>query len=141
MLIRFAHCDPAGIVFFPQYFVLFNGLLEDWFTDGLGVPYAELIGARRVGTPTISLQCEFSRISRFGDTVTLGLSVQRIGNASIALAVGCRCGAEERVRMQQVLVTTSLETHRAMPIPDDVRAAMAGFVDPAPVGLHGRAEG
>ncbi|MDF6762844.1 acyl-CoA thioesterase, partial [Escherichia coli] len=30
--IRFAHCDPAGIVYFPQYLVLFNVLVEDWFT-------------------------------------------------------------------------------------------------------------
>ena len=26
--IRFHHCDPAGIVFYPQYFVLFNELVE-----------------------------------------------------------------------------------------------------------------
>ncbi len=25
-LIRFSDCDPAGIVFYPQYFVMFNGL-------------------------------------------------------------------------------------------------------------------
>ena len=42
--IRFGHCDPAGIVYFPQYLVMLNGLLEDWFTDGLGVSYAELLG-------------------------------------------------------------------------------------------------
>lgn len=28
--IRFSECDPAGIVFYPQYFVLFNDLLEAW---------------------------------------------------------------------------------------------------------------
>ena len=47
--IRFSHCDPAGIVFYPQYFVLFVGLIEDWVTEGLGISYAELLGARRVG--------------------------------------------------------------------------------------------
>ena len=39
--IRFAHCDPAGIVFFPQYLVMLNGHVEDWFTDGLGLSYAD----------------------------------------------------------------------------------------------------
>ena len=33
-LIRFSHCDPAGIVFFPQYLVMFNGLVEDWVDPG-----------------------------------------------------------------------------------------------------------
>ena len=27
--IRFSDCDPAGIVFYPQYFVMFNGLVEE----------------------------------------------------------------------------------------------------------------
>ena len=69
--VRFSHCDPAGIVFFPQYMVMFNGLLEDWFTDALGVPYGPLIQQRRIGTPTVSLQCDFTAISRIGDGVTL----------------------------------------------------------------------
>jgi acyl-CoA thioesterase FadM len=37
--IRFSHCDPAGIVYFPHYFDMFNGLIEDWYTEqraGLG---------------------------------------------------------------------------------------------------------
>ena len=44
-LIRFSHCDPAAIVFFPQYFVMFNGLVEDWFDDGLGLGYASVVVA------------------------------------------------------------------------------------------------
>ena len=31
--IRFSHCDPAGIVYFPHYFDMFNGLIEDWSKD------------------------------------------------------------------------------------------------------------
>ena len=125
--IRFSHCDPAGIVFFPQYMVMFNGLLEDWFTDGLGVAYGALISTRRIGTPTVSLACDFSAISRMGDEVTLGLSVLRIGGASFRLSLGCRLGGEARVRMTQVLVTTDLDTHRPIAIPDDIRVAMSTF--------------
>ena len=40
--IRFAHCDPAGIVFFPQYLVMINNLVEDWVTDALGMPVRRL---------------------------------------------------------------------------------------------------
>ena len=50
-LVRFAHCDPAGIVFYPQYFVLMNGLVEDWLTDGLGAPFSELVMTSRIGVP------------------------------------------------------------------------------------------
>jgi 4-hydroxybenzoyl-CoA thioesterase len=125
--IRFSHCDPAGIVFFPQYMVMFNGLLEDWFTDGMGIPYGALIAQRRIGTPTVSLQCDFTAISTMGDDVTLGLTVLHIGGASFRLSIGCRQGAQERVRMTQVLVTTDVRTHRPIALPEDIRAAMARF--------------
>ena len=70
--IRFSHCDPAGIVFYPQYLVLFNHLVEDWFTEGLGVDYARMLGARRIGLPIVRLECDFRAISRMGDAVTSG---------------------------------------------------------------------
>ena len=95
--IRFSHCDPAGIVFFPQYLVLFNHLLEDWFTHGLGIDYAELIGPRRVGTPTVRLECDFRAISRMGEDVTFSITPECDGDKSRALAIKARKGDERRV--------------------------------------------
>ncbi|MCT9810159.1 acyl-CoA thioesterase [Acidovorax sp. Be4] len=123
--IRFAHCDPAGIVFFPQYLVMLNGLVEDWCTDGLGVNYSELLTTRRIGLPIVRLDCEFRAISRMGDDVTLGLAVERVGRSSLTLALHCRAGTQERMRSRQVLVTTDLDTHQARALPDDMRAALA----------------
>jgi 4-hydroxybenzoyl-CoA thioesterase len=126
--IRFSHCDPAGIVFFPQYLVMFNQLVEDWFTDGLGVPYAQMISERRTGLPIVRLECSFTAISRMGDEVTLSLTPQRIGGKSLALDFEVRCGDELRVASRQVLVFTSLDTHRAVEMPADVRGALQAFV-------------
>jgi 4-hydroxybenzoyl-CoA thioesterase len=125
--IRFSHCDPAGIVFFPQYLVMVNDLNEDWVGSLLGVPYADLIGRRRTGLPTVSLQCDFTAVSRMGEVVTLGLSVERLGSKSITLRHGCRLGDESRMGIRQVLVTTDLDTHRAIEIPADLRAAIERF--------------
>jgi 4-hydroxybenzoyl-CoA thioesterase len=47
--VRFSHCDPAGIVYFPHYFDMFNGLIEDWYTQELGYDYAELSVEREGG--------------------------------------------------------------------------------------------
>ena len=122
--IRFSHCDPAGIVFFPQYLVLFNHLLEDWFTHGLGIDYADFIGARRIGTPTVRLECDFRAISRMGEDVTFSITPERVGGKSLALAIEARHGDELRVGARQVLVFTSLDTHRAIDMPADVRSAL-----------------
>ena len=126
--IRFSHCDPAGIVFFPHYLVMLNDLNEDWFAHLLDAPYADLVGRRRIGLPTVSLQCDFSAISRMGENVTLGLTVERLGTKSITLRHGCRLGDEARMRVRQVIVTTDLDSHRAIDIPADLRAAIARFM-------------
>ena len=122
--IRFGHCDPAGIVFFPQYLIMLNAVLEDWFTEGLGVPYDHLLGVRRIGTPTLRLECDFKAISRMGDIVTLGLNIERLGNSSLSLNFVCACHNEVRFLARQVLVFTDLDSHRSIPIPADVRAAL-----------------
>jgi 4-hydroxybenzoyl-CoA thioesterase len=124
-LIRFSDCDPAGIVFYPQYFVMFNGLVEDWVGEGLALGYADLVIGRRIGLPTVRLEANFTAVSRMGDTVALELAVERLGTRSLTLALRCTGAAgDTRMAMRQVLVSTSLDTHRAIPIPDDLRRAI-----------------
>ena len=122
--IRFSHCNPAGIVFFPQYLVLFNQLVEDWFDHGLGIGYAHMLGPSRIGLPIVRLECDFRAISRMGDDVQLGLWVERAGGKSLTLHMQCRAGAQLRVQARKVLVFTNLDTHQAIAIPEDVRAAL-----------------
>ena len=66
-VVHFSDCDPAGIVFYPQYFVMLNSHIEDWFTEGLGVDYYALVAERRIGLPTVRLEVDFVAVSRMGD--------------------------------------------------------------------------
>ena len=127
--IRFSDCDPAGIVFYPQYFVMFNALVEDWVDEGLALSYRGLIVERRIGLPTVRLEADFTAISRMGDRVTLSLAVQRLGQRSVTLALRC-CGDDGlRMSLRQVLVTTSLETHQSTDIPAELRAAITAHTN------------
>ena len=128
-LVRFSDCHPAGMVFYPQYFIMLNGLVEYWFTDGLQVSYAGFLGERRLGLPMASLQCDFKRPSRMGDTIALQLRLLRVGRRSLTLDIRCN-GADDapatlRWRAQAVIVTTSLAHDGSIPIPDDVLQGIA----------------
>jgi 4-hydroxybenzoyl-CoA thioesterase len=127
--VRFSDCDPAGIVFFPQYLVMLNTLVEQWFDEGLCIPYAQLIGARRTGLPTVRLECDFTAISRHGDVLTLRLAVARLGRSSLQLRHEFFGGPELRLRALQVIVCTALDTHRPIALPDDIRQAIAPGVE------------
>lgn len=127
--VRFAECDPAGIVFFPQYLVMINTLHERWFDEALKVPYHQLLGERRTGMPTVRLEVDFTAVSRHGDDLLQCLQVTRVGRSSVDLKIEFfGAGDELRLRARQVLVCTSLKTHRAQALPDDVRAGMAPYI-------------
>jgi len=125
--VRFGHCDPAGIVFYPRYFEMLNELVEDWFNQGLGIDFGQLHGPRRVGMPTVSLHTDFRRVSRIGDPLRQRLALLKLGRSSLSLQLEF-CGAADnsdvRVQFRQVLVCTCLDTHRAQAFPNDLRAAL-----------------
>jgi 4-hydroxybenzoyl-CoA thioesterase len=125
--IRFSECDPAGLVFYPQYFVLFNDLLEAWVDTLVSGGFAGYVGLRRYGLPTVHLEAEFKAISRMGDDVTLSLEVVRLGTKSLTLALACTGpDGQRRMSAMQTVVTTSLETHTAIAIPEELRRALDG---------------
>ena len=126
-LIRFHHCDPAGIVFYPQYFVLFNELVEDWFNTGLGIDFAAFHAVDRLGIPMAHLECDFLSTSKVGEVLCFRLSVSRIGKTSLTLAVEARSSEEVRVRATLVVVLASLETHRPVPFPPAMREKLERF--------------
>ena len=96
-LVRFGHCDPAGIVFYPRYFEMLNELIEDWFAHGLGLPFDVLIGRRQVGMPTAQLDTRFLRVSRHGDRLVQTIRIERLGGAGHHWATG-HCGGAGRGR-------------------------------------------
>ncbi len=128
-LIRFHHCDPAGIVFYPQYFLLMHEVVEDWFTHGLDCNYAELIAVSRRGIPMAHVECSFLAPSRIGEHLAFHLGVQRIGRSSLTLGMDGRGGTELRFRATFTVVLTSLDNGRPQPIPADLRRAMERYVD------------
>jgi len=130
ILVRFSHCDPAGIVFFPRYMEMFNDLVEDWCRDDLGVSFAEIHLKRGWGLPTVHLDVDFLVPSVLGDRLSATLRVNHIGTSSIGVDI-VLCGADgvERVRGRSVLVFIGADTRRASPIPDDLRARIARFHD------------
>ncbi len=126
-LVRFSHCDPAGIIFYPHYFVMFNGLVEDWFNHALEINYADFITRRRLGLPMVNIQCDFVAPSKIGEVITLTLNIERIGNSSLTLAVRALLDQQIRVRAQLTLCVFSFATEHAVPIPDDLRQRLTDF--------------
>jgi 4-hydroxybenzoyl-CoA thioesterase len=128
LLVRFAHCDPAGIVFFPRYLEMFNNLVEDWCREELQLSFTEIHAGRGWGLPTVHLEVDFVAPSKLGDVLTATMTVRSVGTSSIGLNIVLRgSDGDDRVRGNVVLVLIDARLQRARAIPDDLRARIAAF--------------
>ena len=132
--IRFHHCDPAGIVFYPQYFYLLHETQED-FLAHIGHPEHGLI-ASGVGVPIVDLKTEFLGMCRYGDEIDISLALTRIGNASIGMRYEIHScpplpdGSQAlKLIANTVVVCSEIPHGKVLPIPDGLRAALLPYLD------------
>ena len=126
--IRFSHCDPAGIVYFVNFFDMVSGAVEDWFGEAIGWTFNDMHIHRRVGFPIVNTGCEFFRPCHLGDVLTLELEIAKLGRSSIEFRVTGRVAGDEKFRARHKVAMISLDTQRALPIPDELRTKMLPFV-------------
>jgi 4-hydroxybenzoyl-CoA thioesterase len=129
--VRFADCDAAGIVFFPRYFEMLNGVVEDWFAGPLQASFRELHVNRRVSVPTAAVEARFIAPSRLEDELTFELAVTKLGGASCGLRHRISAGGELRFEATQTIVYVG-ESLKPEPWPQAMRARIAPFVETAP---------
>lgn len=126
--VRFADCDPAGIVFYPRYLEIFNNLVEDWFAEELDFSFPEIINTHGWGLPTVHLEVDFVAPSRFGEMLSATLSVRKVGTTSLSLDILLQGPAGvDRVRGKVVLVLIDRKVNQAIALPDDLRARISAF--------------
>jgi len=128
--VRFADCDAAGIVFFPRYFEMLNGVVEDWFAGPLQVSFRELHVNRRVSVPTAAVEARFIAPSRLEDELTFALTVTRLGRSSCSLRHRISAGGTLRFEASQTFVYVGLSL-KPEPWPEDLRARMANYLETA----------
>lgn len=125
--IRFADCDPAGIVFYPRYFEMINGTIEDWFDEGLGYGFQQMIVEDGFGVPTVHIDVDFKAASRLDDWLVFSLSVRDVGRASIKLTIEARSEGETRLVANTVLVFINSSRHAPARLPETLKSRMLEF--------------
>ena len=131
--VRFQHCDPAGIVFYPQFYVLLHEVQED-FLAHIGFPEHGLI-ASGMGLPIVDMKTEFLGMCRHGDVLTLTLELTRIGGASLGIhyeihAFPLTSGGPPAIKLRAdgVVVHSTVPQGKPVRIPDDLRRALRPYL-------------
>lgn len=124
--VRFRHCDPAGIVFYPRYFDMINDVVEAFFEAVLGYSFVDMHPEH--GVPTVKLDVEFKRASRHGDRLLFCLEPKNVGKASLDLHVRAVCDAQTRFIADITLVHIE-KPIKSKPWPDSVRHKLISLLE------------
>ena len=124
-LIRFQHCDPAGIVFYPRYAEMVNATIEDWFAAVIGIDFAKIHIEMETAIPAATLKLDFRLPSRIGEVLEMGVEVERLGRTSVSLEVRAHCREQLRFESWITLVHVPKTSYRPEPWPEQMRAALA----------------
>lgn len=131
--VEWAHCDPAGIIFNPNYYI--------WMDSGthalLQVAGFDLIGNTHGdemfrGCPLVASNMSFMRPLYFGDVTVLSSTVEKFGNTSFTIAHEFRQGDNpwpvatgSEVRVWGYSDAADPKKLIATRMPDEVRAMLS----------------
>ncbi|HUH03055.1 MAG TPA: thioesterase family protein [Kofleriaceae bacterium] len=136
--IRVSDVDHAGIVYYPRFFHYFHLAFEEFFVARLGArSYVELLDQQRVGFPAVASQCEYREALRFGDSIDIEMSVERLGGKSVTFRYRIFRIADERhpartlcAEGTNTCAVVNLAEFRAIAIPEDVRGLFSELLEP-----------
>ena len=130
--VEWGHCDPAGIVYFPNYFTYFDSSTNALFLRALGCNKFEMLKRYGiVGIPLVDVGARFIVPSTFGDVVTIESSVAEIRRSSFRMLHRLLRGDTLAVEGTETRVWVGRDPAdpdrlKGMPIPQDVVAKLTG---------------
>jgi 4-hydroxybenzoyl-CoA thioesterase len=129
--IEFGDCDPAGIVFYPNYFRMFDASTAYLFEAALGMK--KIVWTKKFGILGIAMVdtgAKFSRPSRFGDVVSIQTSITELRRSSFVVGHKLFNAGELAIEAHEVRVWTGVDPDNAeriksLPIPQAVVDALS----------------
>jgi len=129
--IYWGDCDPAGIIFFPRYFDIFDRTTTAMFEQALGMTKYEFLKAYKFhGYPMVDIRAKFLRTTRFGDDVVIETAVPDFKRSSFDISHRLLKNGQLAVECSETRVWVSKDPNdpekiRATPVPQEVIALFA----------------
>lgn len=127
--VRFAHTDPAGILFYPRYFEMLNQVMEDWFAQELGYDYKTMTMVEKNGIPAVHVEADFKSPSELGDVIDFTLVVEHLGRSSCRVRVVGASDGQERLTARLTIAFASMTDRKARAWPEAIKDRIAAFLE------------
>ncbi|MBU3682538.1 MAG: acyl-CoA thioesterase [Phycisphaerales bacterium] len=122
--IRLSHSDAAGVIFFPNAFMLEQESFERWLEGG-GILLREMLEGMLAPTPVVHCEADFSCPVRVGDRVVMRLAGVGVGETSFTLAWAMELGGRVAIAVRVRRVSVDPASGRAIGLPERLRTLLA----------------
>jgi acyl-CoA thioesterase FadM len=119
--VRLSHSDAAGVIFFPNAFLLEQELFERWLEAG-GMGVREMLEGTLAPTPVVHCEAGFSRPVRVGDRLAARLAAVGIGETSFTLAWAMELEGTAAITVRVRRVSVDPASGRAIGLPERLRS-------------------
>jgi len=126
--VMFGDCDPAGIVFFPNFSKWMDASSLNFFVKCGVPPWRELVRTRGIiGTPLLEINTQFIRPATYGETIQVHTSVQEwrdkvfVHKHVVMRGDTVLCEGTE-VRAFCIKHPDDPDRIKAIPVPEDIKA-------------------
>jgi acyl-CoA thioester hydrolase len=115
--------DAGGIVYYANYLKFFERARTEWLRS-LGIHQQALLDEENVAFVVRSAAVEYLSSARLDDEVTLSLTVEKLGRASVQFAQQARRGETLLSSANVKVGCVDAQTMRPRPLPDSAAAKM-----------------
>ena len=125
--VEFGHCDPARIVWFPNFFRWIDHASRHFFIECGVPPWHETEKTMGViGTPIVDSHSRFVKTATYGDELAIEVSIPEWRGKSFVQRYRCMRGDDLIMECDEVRIFAGRkegdpEAIRALPIPDAIR--------------------
>ena len=132
IVVRFGHVDQARIVYYPWFFHFCHEAMERMFESVAGITYADLFNVERLGFPAVHIETDFQERVGYGETLRMGVSVEKIGRTSVTFRFEGRRASDGVLAFRATTTTVccDMNTFKPVPIPEKYRTAFTTIAAP-----------
>jgi 4-hydroxybenzoyl-CoA thioesterase len=126
--VQFGDCDPAGIVYYPNYFRFFDTATAALISAALGMNKRLWLDKFAcAGIPMVDTGARFLAPNRFGDVIDIRSEITELGRSSFAVVHTVVRDGEIKIEAREKRVWAVRDEQGGItsaPVPDAVRAAL-----------------
>ena len=129
--VKWGNLDPAGIVFYPNYFAWIDEATHHFFED-IGLPLIKMMREQKIAFGVVEANCQFITPGKYYDILNINTSLKEIKTKTITLAHEITNNRQKVANGKEIRACIDISTPgimKAVIIPEDICQFLTKHID------------